>query len=126
MLNLSIQHVEIRVSSLEAAKDFYANKLGLQVIEEIPAISLLALKAGSVRLSIFGGFRKQAASMDDLTNTHVVFRTKNISETMIELQSRGLNFPEGIKEAPGFIRFISLQDPDGNLIEIGEYLREPV
>jgi predicted enzyme related to lactoylglutathione lyase len=126
MLNLSIQHVEIRVSSLVEAKEFYVNKLGLQVIEEVPAIGLLALKAGNVRVSVFGGFKKQETSMNDVTNTHVVFRTGNISETMIVLQSRGLDFPEGIKEAPGFIKFIGIKDPDGNLIEIGEYLREPV
>ncbi|MBC7935806.1 MAG: VOC family protein [Rhizobacter sp.] len=98
--SLSIQRVEIRVSSLEAAKDFYTKKLGLQVIEEIPAIRLLALKAGSVRLPIFGGFRKQQARMDGETNTQVVFITNNIFETMIELQSRGLNFAEELKKHP--------------------------
>jgi hypothetical protein len=45
---------------------------------------------------------------------------------MAILQKKGLHFPEGIKEAPGFIKFISTKNPDGNIIEIGEYLREPV
>jgi catechol 2,3-dioxygenase-like lactoylglutathione lyase family enzyme len=126
MLNLSIQHVEIRVSSLVEAKEFYVNKLGLQVIEEVPAIGLLALKAGNVRVSVFGGFAHQDKTNENSTGTHVVFRTGNIIEAVAVLQKNSLQFPDGIKEAPGFIKFVSTKDPDGNIIEIGEYLREPV
>lgn len=52
-MDLEIQHVEVHVSSLEKAKEFYVGKLGLEVLEEIPALNLVALKAGGVHISIF-------------------------------------------------------------------------
>ena len=48
-MNLKIQHVEVHVSSLSVAKEFYVSKLGLEVLEEIPPINIMALRAGNVR-----------------------------------------------------------------------------
>ncbi len=125
-MDLIIQHVEVHVSSIEQAKQFYVDQLGLEVLEERPELNLLALKAGSVRVSIFGGFEKSENPGDKKTGTHIIFRTENIEETVKELRDRGTVFTGDVFEAPGFIRGIALMDPDRNVIEIVEYLRDPL
>lgn len=125
-MNLVIQHVEIHVSSLQNAKEFYADKLGLEILEEIPELNLVALKAGNVRISIFGGYKPNTESSAKKTGTHIIFRTDNIETTIDQLLARGVQFNGDIFEAPGFIRDIATTDPDGNIIEIAEYLRDPL
>lgn len=125
-MDLTIQHIEIHVSSLERAKEFYADKLGLEVIEELPHLNLLALKAGDVRVSIFGGFQSDVNLPERRTGTHIIFRTKNLENAIKELQDRGVKFLGDVFEAPGFIRDIATTDPDGNIIEIAQYLRDPL
>jgi predicted enzyme related to lactoylglutathione lyase len=125
-MNLQLQHVEIHVSSLEKAKDFYVTKLGLEILEEIPSLNLLAVKAGAVRISIFGGYEPNPNPFEKKAGTHIILRTENIETTKEELTKRGVVFKGEIFEAPGFIRDIATTDPDGNVIEIAEYQRDPL
>jgi predicted enzyme related to lactoylglutathione lyase len=125
-MNLQLQHVEIHVSSVEKAKEFYVTKLGLEILEEIPALNLLALKAGGVRISIFGGYEPDTDPFGKKASTHIILRTDDIQKTKEELTKRGVEFKGEIFEAPGFIRDIATTDPDGNVIEIAEYLRDPL
>ena len=125
-MNLKIQHVEVHVSSLAIAKEFYVAKLGLEVLEEIPAINLMALRAGGVRISVFGGFERDLERDPKKAAVHFVFRTDDIEATYELLKSRGIIFNTGITEAPGFVKFLTTYDPDGNKIEFGQYLRDPL
>lgn len=126
-MNLEIQHVEIRVSSLEEAKEFYVNKLELTIIEEIPALHLIALKAGNIRISIFGGFEKKSKQkVGKYSGTHLIFRTKNLDKTIAKLTSKGIKFIGEIVVAGDFMKDLATTDPDGNLIEFAEYLKEPI
>jgi catechol 2,3-dioxygenase-like lactoylglutathione lyase family enzyme len=125
-MDLEIQHVEVHVSSIEKSKEFYVGKLGLEVLEEIPALNLIALKAGGVRISIFGGYEPNANPFEKRASTHVIFRTANLEHTVEELKAKGVEFKGEIFEAPGFIRDIATTDPDGNVIELAQYLRDPL
>ncbi len=125
-MNLTIQQIEIPVSSIEHAKDFYVNKLGLQIIEENEAIQLLALVAGNVRLSIFGGFKAVINRDLQHVGTHIVLSTDDIEKAFSALKGNSIIFDKGIVEVPGFLKYISTNDPDGNVIEIAEYLRDPL
>jgi len=125
-MNLEIQHVEVHVSSLEKAREFYVAKLGLEVIEETPALNLFSVKAGGVRISIFAGYEPNANPFEKKASTHIIFKTDDIEKTMKELKKRGVEFKGEIFEAPGFIRDIATTDPDGNVIEIAQYLRDPL
>ena len=124
-MQLEIQHVEIHVSSVEKAKAFYADKLELEILDEMPEINLLALKAGNVRISIFGGYEPNL-NAERKTGTHLIFRTSNLLETIEKLKAKGVIFKGEVFEAPGFIRDIATTDPDGNIIEFAEYLRDPL
>jgi catechol 2,3-dioxygenase-like lactoylglutathione lyase family enzyme len=121
-----LQHVEVHVSSIAAAREFYVGKLGMEVIDEIPALNLIAVRAGSVRISIFGGFVRDPARMPNSVGTHIILRTTDLERSISDLQSRGLVFADEIVEAPGFMRDIATFDPDGNRIEIAQYLRDPL
>ena len=125
-MNLEIQHIEVHVSSLEKARDFYVDKLGLKVIEETPTLSLFSVRAGSVRISIFGGYEAPLNPSAKQTSTHIIFRTDDIIKTVEELKVRGVIFTGEIFEAPGFIKGITTTDADGNVIEIAEYMRDPL
>jgi catechol 2,3-dioxygenase-like lactoylglutathione lyase family enzyme len=124
-MDLQLQHVELHVSSLKEAKDFYVTKLGLELLEERPELNLFAVKAGGVRLSVFGGYERTIPSKK-ATGTHLILRTSNLEETIATLKKRGVVLDGEIFEAPGFIRDIVTEDPDGNVIEIAQYLRDPL
>ena len=70
-MQLEIQHVEVHVSSLEKAKAFYADQLGLEILDEMPELNLLALKAGNVRISIFGGYEPNL-NAEKKTGMHLI------------------------------------------------------
>ena len=55
-MNLKLQHAVIRVTSITRAKEFYIQKLGMEVLEETK--NFFAAKAGGVRLSFFEGYEK--------------------------------------------------------------------
>jgi hypothetical protein len=42
------------------------------------------------------------------------------------LVTNGLTLAQDIVEAPGFMRFFTVEDPDANVIHIAEYLRDPL
>jgi predicted enzyme related to lactoylglutathione lyase len=122
-MDLHIQHVEIHTPSLSAAKGFYVQLLGLEVLEENPAIQLIALKAGNVRISIM---EVPAATGNQDSPVHLVFATQDIQATYDDLVLAGAVPVSPITEAPGFCRFFGLRDPDGNLVEMAQYLRDPL
>jgi catechol 2,3-dioxygenase-like lactoylglutathione lyase family enzyme len=125
-MNLEIQHIEVHVSSLKRARDFYVTALGLEVIEETPALNLFSVRAGGVRISIFAGYEANIHRDEKKAGTHIIFRTDDIDATLETLLARGVEFKGGIFEAPGFIRGVTTADPDGNIIEIAAYSRDPL
>ena len=125
-MTLEIQHIEVHVSSIDEAKIFYVDKLGLKLIEAMPSLNLFSVKAGAVRISVFGGYEPKPEGADKRAGTHMIFRTDNIEETIEALKAKGVEFDGDLYEAPGFIRGIATRDPDGNVIEIAQYLRDPL
>ena len=119
-MTLTTCHFELSVSDLDRARAFYVGGLGLEVLDEVPAIGLLAVRAGGVRLSMFADPDARAGT------AHVVFRTDDLDETVRVLGDRGVTFAGDIQLAPGFCRFVAAADPDGNLVEFAQYLRDPL
>ena len=101
-MKLEIQHIEVHVSSMIAAKEFYIDKLGLELIDENPAINLCSVKAGGVRISIFAGYEPKVNNNNNTAGTHIIFRTDDIDSTLAKLQEKGVIFHGPIFEAPGF------------------------
>jgi predicted enzyme related to lactoylglutathione lyase len=115
-------HFGLNVRDLPAAKRFYCEQLGLPILQETPAINLLAVRAGEVRLSIFGG----RTDSDGPGPSQIILATGDLNAAIADLESRGVKIDGAPKEAPGFMRFVYVSDPDGNAIGIVEYLRDPL
>lgn len=107
---LTSNHFEVHVHSLDEARVFYVDQLKLPLLQETSAIKLLAVKAGEIRLSIFADRTVQEVTAAAAAGGHLILRTSNLEETIRALREYGLPLSE-ISEAPGFVRFVSTQDP---------------
>jgi|SRR5271156_2904481 len=122
MLNFVSSHFGLRVRDLASARKFYVDQLGLRVLQETPAIGLLAVRAGGVRISIFGN----RADNSGEGPSQIILATDDLEATIAELERRGVSPISPPAEAPGFMKFVYVADPDGNKIGIVEYLRDPL
>lgn len=85
-------------------------------------MNLLAVCAGGVRLSIFGDRADQFGAGP----AQIILATDDLESTLSRLRDRGLSPVKPPAEAPGFMRFVNVLDPDGNSVGIVEYLRDPL
>ena len=115
----------IAVSDLLRAKDFYSGRLGLTASDERPGGIRYETQAGSwflVYRSEFAGTAK---------GTCMRFEVADIDSTVSQLRDRGIVFEEydlpGVKTVDGIATHESgargawFKDPDGNILEIGQY-----
>ncbi|MEO8513297.1 MAG: VOC family protein [Ignavibacteria bacterium] len=123
-MQLKLQHTVVRVTSIENAKDFYLNKIGLELLED--SGNFFAAKAGNVRLSFFGGYEKPEGSEDPKTGVSLIFRTDDLSKAAIELEAKGVKPLGEVIDIPDFHKFLEYEDPDGNVFFLAEYKVEPV
>ncbi len=123
-MELKLQHAVVRVTSIENAKDFYLNKIGLELLED--SGNFFAAKAGNVRLSFFGGYEKPEDSEDPKTGVSLIFRTENLENTAKELEAKGIKPFGEVIDIPNFHKFLEYEDPDGNVFFLAEYKVEPV
>ena len=99
MLSQSPIDVVLLATDLEASKDFYANKLGLQVLSENPG-SVTFKCGGDSRLVI----SKSTAGTSD-EQTQASFRVADVKAEAAELRSRGVKIEDydmpGLKTVDG-------------------------
>jgi predicted enzyme related to lactoylglutathione lyase len=125
-MELDTCHFEIHVHSLEAAHEFYVGKLGFEVLQQAPPINLLAVRAGNIRISIFADVARTDVIASARAGSHIIYRTPDLDAAIDGLRKVGIEVPEKISEAPGFMKYVSIRDPSGNLLEIAQYLRDPL
>lgn len=123
-MDIKLQHAVIRVTSIEDAKEFYVNKLGLELMDD--AGNFFAAKAGGVRLSFFEGYEKQEISEDAKTGVSLIFRVDNLESASTELEGKGIKAFGNVIDIPNFHKFLEYEDPDGNILFLAEYKVEPV
>lgn len=123
-MDLKLQHVVVRTTDINNAREFYLNKLGLEVLEN--AENFFAAKAGGVRLSFFGGYEKQEITEDAKTGFSLILRTGNLEETIKNARENGIKINGEVINIPGFHKFLEIEDPDGNILFFAEYEKEPV
>ncbi len=121
-MEISDLHFELHVRDLAAAKRFYVDQLGLPVLQQSEAMNLLAVRVGRSRMSIFGD-RKDA---EGAGHSQIILAVTDIEQAARELDSRGLTLSGPPMTAGSFLRFVTVLDPDGNIVAISEYLRDPV
>jgi lactoylglutathione lyase len=124
------EHVGIRVTDRDAARDFY-NRLGWRVTSEMPEHSAAELvnESGVYINLIFNGVKRK-----DRTNilldeplrypgmTHVAFVVDDLNDFMAMLDREGIRITEGPMIYSDRRRVIFIRDPDGNVLEFNELL----
>ena len=113
-------HLVIQTPDIARARAFYIEKLGLTLLGG--GEHYFAARAGELRLSFFPSNEAPVGP----GRIAVILRTDDVDAEFKRLTTSGIEAPDGIIEAPGFMRFFSFEDPDGNVVHIGEYLRDPL
>lgn len=112
-----IDHVWFWTSDLDAAVRFYVDALGLSLSARY-GNEWVELDAGPVRLGLHGG--SDPGAMPHAGT--VVFRVSDLDATKAGLEQRGIAFDGHLGEVPGVGRYASFTDPDGNALQLFEYV----
>ena len=121
-MNFTDMHYELHVADLAAARRFYVDQLGLPILQETPAMALLAVRVGRSRMSIFGNRTGPAAPGP----SQIILAVADIEQTVAELAARGIAVSGPPVTAGTFLKFVTVTDPDGNAVAFSQYLRDPV
>jgi catechol 2,3-dioxygenase-like lactoylglutathione lyase family enzyme len=109
-----IAAVMLGVRELAPALAFYADKLGLKVIMQEPALALL--QCGTVMLGLSRGHVNLAAHVAGATE--VVFGVDNVRATHQALSAQGVVFMSEPRQATPTDWVAHFKDPDGHLLSI--------
>ena len=135
MLEDSDVATRLPVQDLARARAFYAQKLGLEPVEERPGG--LRYQTGSGKFSLFA-----SAGAASGTHTQMAWEVDDVNATMAELRSRGVVFEEydlpGLKTIDGVVTVEGnypskgsgerggwFRDSEGNLLGIGQPVGTP-
>jgi predicted enzyme related to lactoylglutathione lyase len=118
--SFACNHVVIETPSIDRARIFYAETLGLELLES--DLKLFAVKAGDIRFSFF----ESDGEAHTPNAIKVILRTSDIESSFATLKAAGVTVLEEIIVAPGFMKFFTIADPDGNVLFVAEYLRDPL
>jgi predicted enzyme related to lactoylglutathione lyase len=117
-MHLSFGEVQRFVSRLDLAQEFYADLLGLKLVEASP--EWLVFDVSGVELIIMGGAapgkRKQRYGSE--CSTVLCLKSTDIFADYLRLKEQSVQFFTGVTEvAPGKY-YVAFQDPEGNLLEL--------
>jgi len=110
-----IDHVYYWVRDMDAAVAFYRDVLSLPLLRR-DGDEWAEFDAGSIRLALHGSTEPTPG------NGTVVFRVHDLDEVRIVVRGRGAVVDEHIGEVEGLARFATVRDPDGNPVQLIEYL----
>jgi len=115
---MKIAYVNVFVSDLTRAIDFYESKLGLELEHSAPEHGYASLSAGPVRL----GLAVAGAGQESLVGRHtgVGLAVDDLNAEFERLSSTGVRFTMAPTRQPwgGFMALAA--DPDGNIFYLDE------
>ena len=111
-----IDHVYYWTRDLDRAVGFYGDVLGLSLTHRA-GNEWAEFQAGPIRLALHG---TEEASVPP--GGTVVFRVGDLDAARWALERRGVVFDGHEAEVPGSARFATFHDPDGNPLQLIEYL----
>ncbi len=111
-----LDHVYYWTRDMDRAVAFYGEVLGLPLVQRA-GNGWAEFQAGAVRLALHGTDEAELPP-----GGTVVFRVSDLEAARWSLQQRGVVFDGHESEVSGFARFTTFHDPDGNPIQLIEYL----
>ncbi|QCO00448.1 VOC family protein (plasmid) [Azospirillum argentinense] len=128
MKTLRIDHIVLTVSSISVACDFYSRVLGMEVITFGEGRKALTFGSQKINLHEAGQeFEPKAARPTPGAIDLCFIVEPGIAEVITHLNAQGVEVEEGPvlrTGATGPIRSVYFRDPDGNLIEVSEYVTD--
>jgi predicted enzyme related to lactoylglutathione lyase len=115
----AVDHVWFWVRDMDRAVAFYGDALGLGMRMR-HGDDWAEFDAGGIRIGLHG-----AGASDGVAVTHggtAVFLVDDLDLAKAALEERGVAFEDHLGEVPGYARYASFADPDGNSMQIIEYL----
>lgn len=110
-----IDHVYYWVRDMSAAVAFYGDVLGLPLVRR-DGDEWAEFEAGPVRLALHGTAETLPGSGT------VVFRVADLDAATMVLAARGAPVDDHVGEVEGLARFATVRDPDGNPVQLIEYV----
>ncbi|MCY9802453.1 VOC family protein [Vibrio scophthalmi] len=121
-----LDHLVITVSDIPTTINFYQNVLGMSVVEFGAGRFALAFGQQKINLHQHGQEFEPKAESVQVGSSDLCFITKTrLMDVVSHIEQQGVEIIEGPIErtgAMGKIVSIYIRDPDGNLIELSNYL----
>ena len=126
MLSAASVAATLPFRGLQAAEDFYSNKLGLRRTSGSTEDGYLEYAAGGgSKLLLF-----ESTSDQKSDNTAATFEVTDLDQEMTQLRQKGVTFEEydlpgiktvnGVADGDGMGRIAWIKDPDGNVLALHE------
>jgi catechol 2,3-dioxygenase-like lactoylglutathione lyase family enzyme len=115
----ALDHIYYWTRDMDRAVAFYGTVLGLPVSSR-SGDEWAEFQAGPIRLALH---RTEDTSVPP--SGTVVFRVPDLDEARWSLEQRGVMFDGHESEVPSVARFATFRDPDGNPVQLIEYLARP-
>jgi catechol 2,3-dioxygenase-like lactoylglutathione lyase family enzyme len=130
-----LDHVALRVADLDRAITFYRDKIGLSLMfsevdpEHHEAFAFLELEGGNLELLQLLDDGNQPLPFTQPAPAppwcpHVALGVADLDALMGTLAENGLALLKGPLEIPGKVRWLYLADPDNNVLEFVQWLRD--
>ena len=110
-----VDHIYYWTRDMDRAVGFYTDVVGLSLVRR-EGDEWAELDGGAVRVALHGTAEEPPASGT------VVFRVDDLDAARWTLEERGVVFDAFVGEVEGYARFATFRDPDGNPVQIIEYV----
>jgi predicted enzyme related to lactoylglutathione lyase len=111
-----VDHVWFWVSDMDRSIAFYRDALGL-ALRMRHEDNWAEFEAGPIRIGLHG-----AGDGPAVHGGTAVFAVEDLDLARASLQERGIAFEDHLGEVPGYARYASFADPDGNSMQLIEYV----
>jgi predicted enzyme related to lactoylglutathione lyase len=117
----TIDHVWFWVRDMDRPVAFYGEALGLPMRMR-HGDDWAEFDSGGTRIGLHGAGDATASAPHGGT---AVFVVDDLDLAKTALEERGVTFEDHLGEVPGYARYASFEDPDGNSMQIIEYRSGP-
>ncbi len=122
-------HTAFQVSNLDASITFFTESLGLRLlfrdenVSEQEEYAFLELQGGNLELIQKLGVPFVKPSLITPYCPHLALTTDNLSQVLQMIEQHGIKIVKGPLEIPGEEKWIYIADPDNNVIEYIEWVK---
>jgi catechol 2,3-dioxygenase-like lactoylglutathione lyase family enzyme len=125
-MKLKLGPIQIFVSDMEKAKNWYAKILDMKLIKEYPEFKCVLLKLGKIEFDIGVPDPNWGEGWNKVKiggRTPIFFETKDIEKTVKKLKEKGVKFVEEPYKRPWGEMKAVFSDPDGNEFNLIEVIK---